>query len=66
MKHWKKFAPGLVLVLAACYCAAPLLAQQEGEDKPKPAAREYPLWIQTAIRTSQIRVGRQLSRTTGP
>ncbi len=42
MKHWKKFARGLVLVLAACYCAAPLLAQQEGEDKPKPAAREYP------------------------
>ncbi len=29
-------------MLAVCLCASPLFAQQEGEDKPKPAAREYP------------------------
>jgi hypothetical protein len=42
MKDWQKFALGIVWVTAACLCASPLLAQQESEEKPKPAAREYP------------------------
>src|SRR6266581_1850047 len=42
MRDWKKLVHGIVWVVAACLCASPLLAQQEGRDKPKPAAREYP------------------------
>jgi len=42
MRDWKKLVHGIVWVVAACLCASPLRAQQEGEDKPKPAAREFP------------------------
>ncbi len=42
MKDWKKLMFGIVVLVAACICAGPLMAQQEGEEKPKPAAREYP------------------------
>jgi hypothetical protein len=42
MKDWQKLALGIVWVTAVCLCASPLLAQQESEEKPKPAAREYP------------------------
>jgi len=42
MKDWEKFTLGIVWLTAACLCASPLLAQQEGGEKPKPAAREYP------------------------
>jgi hypothetical protein len=42
MKNWQKFALGIVCVTSACLCASPLLARQEGGEKPKPAAREYP------------------------
>src|ERR1700674_1553102 len=46
MRDWKKLVRGIVWGLAACLCASPLLAQQAGEDKPKPAAREYPPMIE--------------------
>ena|SRR5712692_1268405 len=42
MKDWKKLMFGIVVLVATCLCAGPLMAQQEGEEKPKPAAREYP------------------------
>jgi len=42
MKDWQRFALGIVWLMTACLCASPLLAQQEGGEKPKPAAREYP------------------------
>ncbi len=42
MKDWKKVLSGIVWMLTACLCSLPAAAQQEGEDKPKPAAREYP------------------------
>jgi hypothetical protein len=41
MKDWEKFALGITLLTAECLCASPLLAQQEGGEKPKPAARQY-------------------------
>jgi hypothetical protein len=41
MKDLKNFTLAIVWVTAACLCASPLLAQQEGGEKPKPAAREY-------------------------
>jgi hypothetical protein len=42
MKHWSRFAREIACLAAACVYASPLLAQQEGGEKPKPAAREYP------------------------
>jgi hypothetical protein len=39
MKIREKIAFGIIAAMAAGFCAAPLLAQQEGEDKPKPATR---------------------------
>jgi hypothetical protein len=39
MKISKKLACGIIAAMAAGLCAAPLWAQQEGEEKPKPAAR---------------------------
>jgi len=42
MKDRKKILSALAWMLTACLYASPLLAQQEGDDKPKPAAREYP------------------------
>src|SRR6266849_2995491 len=42
MKHCKKLRRRIFWITAAFLCASPLLAQQEGGDKPKPAAREYP------------------------
>jgi hypothetical protein len=48
MKNWEKLTLGIVWVLAACFCASPLLAQQEGGEKPKPAAREYPPRLDTS------------------
>jgi hypothetical protein len=41
MKRWKKLVYGIVWVTAASLCASQLLAQQEGGEKPKPAAREF-------------------------
>src|SRR5260370_23021842 len=48
MKDWEKFTIGIAWVMAACLCASPLLAQQEGGEKPKPAAREYPPLLETS------------------
>ncbi len=31
MRDWKKLVHGIVWVVAACLCASPLLAQQEGK-----------------------------------
>lgn len=42
MKDWKKLVHGTLWVAAACLCASPLFAQQEGDEKAKPAARVYP------------------------
>jgi hypothetical protein len=42
MKDWRQLARGIAWVATACLCASPMFAQQEGGDKPKPAAREYP------------------------
>jgi hypothetical protein len=39
MKAKKKLASGILAAIAAGFCGAPLWAQQEGEAKPKPAAR---------------------------
>jgi hypothetical protein len=48
MKDWEKFALGIVWVTAACLCASPLFAQQQGGETPKPAAREYPPLLDTS------------------
>ncbi|HEY6389199.1 MAG TPA: hypothetical protein VIX91_26255, partial [Candidatus Acidoferrum sp.] len=48
MKDLGKFVRGTIWVTAACICASPLLAQQEGQEKPKPAAREYPPLLDTS------------------
>jgi hypothetical protein len=42
MKNWQRWVCGIVLAAASCLCSGPLMAQQEGAEKPKPAAREYP------------------------
>ena len=42
MKEWKKLVSAIVWATAACLSASPLLAQQEGGQTPKPAARELP------------------------
>ena len=47
MKEWKTLVFGIVWAAAACLCASPLVAQQEGGEKPKPAAREHPLFLDT-------------------
>jgi len=39
MKHWKKSVYGIVWATVACFCASPLSAQQEGGERPRPAAR---------------------------
>src|SRR5260370_12528766 len=42
MKGWEEFVRGIVWMTVVCLWASPLLAQQTGEEKPKPAARQYP------------------------
>jgi hypothetical protein len=42
MKDWKQLVQGIAWAAAVCLSASPMFAQQEGGDKPKPAAREYP------------------------
>jgi len=39
MKTWKSLLTGILVAALYGFCAAPLWAQQEGEEKPKPAAR---------------------------
>lgn len=39
MKAWKQFSCGIIAIVAYGFCAAPLQAQGESDDKPKPAAR---------------------------
>jgi len=41
MRELKKFARGAVWTVAICLCATPLMGQQQGGEKPKPAARQY-------------------------
>lgn len=48
MKDWEKFTLAFVLVTAAFLCPSPVLAQQEGGEKPKPAAHEYLPLLDTA------------------
>jgi len=59
MKDWKKFTLGIVWVAAACFCASPLLAQQEGGDKPRPAARAYPPLLDTGDNQQDAEAGTQ-------
>jgi hypothetical protein len=59
MKDCQKFALGIVWVTAACLCASPLLAQQEGGEKPKPAAREYPPLLDTSDNQQDLDQGTQ-------
>jgi len=47
MKKWKKLVYGILWAAAACLCASPLPAKQEGGEKPKPAARELPPLLDT-------------------
>jgi hypothetical protein len=47
MNDLKKVAHGILWMAAACLCASPLAAQQEGGDKPKPAAYQYSLLLNT-------------------
>lgn len=42
MKPLAKLGFEAVAVMFACFFAFPALAQQQGEEKPKPAAREFP------------------------
>jgi hypothetical protein len=42
MKNWIKWTYGIIGLAAACLCTERLMAQQENDEKPKPAAREYP------------------------
>lgn len=42
MKYLGKLGLEAVVVMFACLFALPVLAQQQGEEKPKPAAREFP------------------------
>src|SRR5215831_3994964 len=39
MKTWKSLLTGILVAALYGFCAAPLWAQQEGEEKPKPAGR---------------------------
>jgi len=59
MKDWNKLLRGIVGIVAAGFSAGPLLAQQEGEDKPKPAAREYPPLLDSGGNQDQSDQGAQ-------
>jgi hypothetical protein len=59
MNGWNKFALGIAWVTAASLCASPLLAQQEGEGKPKPAAREYPPLLDIGDNQQDVDAGTQ-------
>jgi len=48
MNDLKKVTHGILWMAAACLCASPLAAQQESGDKPKPAAYQYSLLLNTA------------------
>src|SRR5258708_27580501 len=48
MNDLKKVPHGILWMAAACLCASPLAAQQESGDKPKPAAYQYSLLLNTA------------------
>ena len=48
MNDLKKVTRGILWMAAACLCASPLAAQQEGGDKPKPAAYQYSLLLDAA------------------
>src|SRR6267142_670525 len=48
MKGWRRFAGETVCLIAACLWVPPLLAQQEQEEKPKPAARANPILFDTS------------------
>ncbi len=48
MNDFKEVACGILWMAAGCLCASPLAAQQEGGDKPKPAAYQYSLLLNTA------------------
>lgn len=39
MKAWRQFAWGIIAILGCSTCSAELWAQEQGDDKPKPAAR---------------------------
>ena len=39
MKAWRQFAWGIIAILGCSTCSAALWAQEQGDDKPKPAAR---------------------------
>jgi hypothetical protein len=62
MKDWEKLTLGIIWVTAACLCASPLLAQQEGGEKPKPAAREYPPLLDTGDNQQDVDAGTQVMR----
>jgi hypothetical protein len=67
MKDWKKLVGVIVWAVATCFLASPLLAQQEGGDKPKPAAREYPPLIEPIGNQDESDQGAQtLSPDTSP
>jgi hypothetical protein len=48
MNDLEKVTLGVLWTAAACLCASPLAAQQEGGDKPKAAAYQYSLLLNTA------------------
>jgi len=48
MKDWEKFVRVIIWVTVASLYASPLPAQQEGGEKAKPAAREYPPLLNTS------------------
>jgi hypothetical protein len=60
MKDWEKLTLGIVLVTAAFLCPSPLLAQQEGGEKPKPAAREYPPLLDAGDNQHDLDAGTQM------
>src|SRR5713101_1626831 len=47
MRELKKFVRGAVWAAVVCLCASPLMGQQQGGEKPKPAARQYPPVLDT-------------------
>lgn len=47
MRDWKKSSYAILWTMTACLCASPLGAQQDSGEKPKPAAREYSLPLET-------------------
>src|SRR5260221_14233679 len=46
MTNLKKLICGIVWA-AACFCATPVVAQEQSEEKPKPAARDYGPLVET-------------------